>query len=106
MSVPSYKAVLKHLAAAPVALQQYFVHLPALVTQFPWEVSVAYQFILVESAQNRALYGGAAKLHRAHADVAYSVIGALHITRPSFLKHYEAIFGHPLPTATINKLKF
>ena len=106
MSIASYKAVLNHFAAAPVEVRQYFVHLPELVKQFPWEVSVAYQFVLVERAQNRALYGGAAKLHRAHADVAYSVIGTLYITRPSFLKYYEAIFGHQLPVATVNKLKF
>ena len=106
MAVPSTIAVLKHIAAAPVEVQMYFEHLPALVKDFPWEVAIAYQFVRVERAQNRALYGGVVKLHRAHGEVAEPYLGSLYITRESFLKHYATVFGQALPAATVSKLKF
>jgi hypothetical protein len=106
MAVTSYKAVLAHFNAAPAEVRAYFLHLPTLVQSFPWEVLMAYQFILVERGQNRALFGAAMKLHRADGTVAESTIEALHITRGSFLKHYETIVGAALPLPTVNKLKF
>lgn len=106
MTISSYKAVIAHFRAAPDEIQTYFALLPKLIESFPWEVAIAYQFILVERGQNRALFGAAMKLHRADGQVAESTIEALHITRPSFLKHYEIIVGAPLPSATVGKLKF
>lgn len=102
----SYKGVLAHFNLAPAEVRAYFPLLPKLVGILPWEVSIAYQFILVERGQNRALFGAAMKLHRANGVVAESAIESLHITRASFLKHYETIVGTPLPSATVVKLKF
>ena len=104
--VPSTKSVLKHFDSASEEIKRYFQHLPAIVTSFPWEVAIAYQFIRVEQAQNRALYGGAVKLHRADAELAGSMLDSLHITRGSFLTHYETVFGQPIPPSTVTKLKF
>jgi len=105
MSIPSVIAVIKHIKKSPQEIQDYFAHLPSLIPNYPWEVAIAYQFIRVERAQNRALYGGVVKLHRADGEVAGSMLDSLHITRDSFLKHYETIFGQALPAATVAQLK-
>ena len=106
MAIPSYKSVLKHYASVPADVQKYFGHLPSLIQSYDWDVCIAYQFIRVEFAQNRTLYGGVVKLHRAEANVADSMLYSLHITRASFLTLIETIFGAPLPDAVANKLKF
>jgi len=105
MAIPSYKAVLKHYASVPADVQKYFEHLPSLITNYDWDVCIAYQFICVETAQNRTLYGGVVKLHRAEASIAESMLYSLHITRASFLTLVETIFGAPIPPAVANKLK-
>jgi hypothetical protein len=106
MAIPSYKAVLKHYASVPADVQKYFSQLPPLIQNFNWDVCIAYQFIGVETAQNRILYGGVVKLHRADAYVADSMLYSLHVTRASFLELVANIFGKPLPDAVANKLKF
>ena len=106
MAIPSIKAVLKHFESAPDEVRNYFFHLPTLIKNYPWEVVIAYQFIRVEQAQNRTLYGGVVKLHRAHGELASAVIDSLHITRDSFVKYYATVFGQSLPVETISKLKF
>jgi hypothetical protein len=106
MAVPSYKAVLKHYASVPADVQRFFGHLPSLIQNYDWDVCIAYQFICVETAQNRTLYGGVVKLHQAEASVAESMLYPLHVTRASFLTLVETIFGAPLPVAVADKLKF
>jgi hypothetical protein len=106
MPVPSYKAVLKHYAGCSEEVRRFFPHLPQLIVpELPWEVGIAYQFIRVETGQNRAIYGGVVKLHRADAQIANSMLNTLHITRASFLELVETIFERPLPAATIALLK-
>jgi hypothetical protein len=34
------------------------------------------------------------------------MLDSLHITRDSFLKHYETVFGQAMPAPTVAKLKF
>ncbi len=106
MAIPSYKAVLKHYTSVPKDVQKYFDQLPSLIQNYDWDVCIAYQFIGVEAAQNRTLYGGVVKLHRADASVADSMLYSLHVTRASFLALVKNIFGKPLPDAVANKLKF
>jgi hypothetical protein len=106
MAIPSYKAVLKHYASLPADVQQFFVPLPSLIESYDWDVCIALQFIRVETAQNRTIYGGVVKLHRANAEIADSMLYSLHVTRASFLKLIETIFGAPLPVAIADKLKF
>jgi hypothetical protein len=106
MAIPSYKAVLKRYASVPTDVQKYFSQLPPLIQDCDWDVCIAYQFIHVETAQNRTLYGGVVKLHRADASVADSMLYSLHVTRASFLELVANIFGKPLPDAVANKLKF
>ncbi|HEV2112738.1 MAG TPA: hypothetical protein VGR50_01240 [Terriglobales bacterium] len=106
MPVPSYKAVLKRYDASPAHIQKYFEHLPRLIREFDWDVCIAYQFIRLETAQNRALYGGVVKMHRANSEVSSSVLRSLHLTRASFLTHVETIFEKPVPADVANKIKF
>jgi hypothetical protein len=106
MPVPSYKAVLKHYANAPDDVQRYFSQLPSLIEHYGWDVCIAYQFIRVETAQNRTLYGGVVKLHRADGEVAESMLYSLHVTRSSFVILVETIFGMRVPPAIAEKLKF
>ncbi len=82
------------------------MHLPSLIEKYPWEVSIAYQFIGVETAQNRTLSGGVMKLHSADPTVTDSMLHSLHITRDSFLALFSTIFGTPLPDSIAKKLKF
>jgi len=106
MAIPSYKAVLKHYASTPGDVQNYFKDLPLLIQDYDWDVCIAYQFIRVETAQNRTLYGGVVKLHGADPDIADSMLYSLHITRNSFLTLVETIFSAPLPVVVSDKLKF
>jgi hypothetical protein len=106
MAVPNYKAVLKHYSQCGHEIRGFFPHLPQLIVpSLPWEVSIAYQFIRVETGQNRAIYGGVVKLHRADAAIAESMLNTLHITRASFLELVRTVFGQPLPAATVLLLK-
>lgn len=105
MAIPSYKSVLKHYLAAPEDVKRYLGYLPFLIEHCDWDVCIAYQFIRVETAQNRILYCGVVKLHRAHGEVAGSVLYTKHITRGSFLELFKTIFGNPLPSAIAEKLK-
>ena len=102
----SYKAILKHYAAAPTEIQDYFEHVPALVQSFPYEVCIAYMFSRVERAQNMTLYCGVVKLHAAHTSVAQSVIQKQHITRDSFLDLFATVLGKPITPAIKAHLKF
>lgn len=106
MAISSYKAVLKHYKSVPKDVQHYFAYLPSLIENYNWDVCIAYQFICVETAQNRTLYGGVVKLHLADGSVADSMLFSLHITRASFLELVKNIFGKPLPDVVANKLKF
>jgi hypothetical protein len=106
MAIPSCKAVLKHYTSVPADVQKYFEQLPSLIQRNKLDVCIAYQFIRVETAQNRTLYGGVVKLHQAHGSVASSMVNSLRVTRALFLVLINNIFGKPLPDTIGNKLKF
>lgn len=105
MAIPSYIAVLKHYNTAPEDVKQYLVYLPLLVEKCDWDVCIAYQFIRIETAQNRTIYCGVVKLHHAHPQVAGGVMYSQHMTRKSFLDLFKTIYGHSLPNNIVDKLK-
>jgi len=72
---------------------------------FPCEVALAYLFLRTEKAQNRALYRGLVKLHRAYTEMAERVVNTHHLTRDSFLNMYKNVFGRALSAATVAKIK-
>jgi hypothetical protein len=106
MGYPSYKSLLKHYESLPEETRNYFGHLPSLLSSnLPWKVIIAYQFIQVETLQNRIIYCGIIKLHRAHKEVAGSILHSLHITRDDFLRLFQNIYGKSLEQTLVDKLK-
>jgi hypothetical protein len=106
MSTPSYKAVLKSYDSRSTNVQGYFSQLPLLLKgNFSYEVCLAYIFLRLETAQNRALYCGVVKIHRADSAIADKAINSQHLTREGFLKLYETVFGKPIPDSTLSLIK-
>lgn len=103
-TIPTYKALLKIYSALPVEVQEYFEHIPKLVKELPYEVSLAYSFLKIEQAQNRALYGGVVKVHRGDFEFVRRVMNFQHLTRDGFKELYKNVFGSVLPKATAEKL--
>lgn len=106
MTTPTYIAVLKRYNNSTEKVKGYFDQLPALVNGgFPYEVCLAYLFLRLEKAQNRALYCGVVKRHRASGEMADKAINSQHLTRDGFLKLYETVFGKAVPQATLKLVK-
>jgi len=87
------KSVIKRYNNCPLEIQNYFSAFPSLAQDHDWEVSLSYQFGLVERAHNMALYCGVVKLHRVATELARKAIEAQHITRDHFKEICKTIFG-------------
>ncbi|MBA7556131.1 hypothetical protein ES705_48829 [subsurface metagenome] len=70
-------------------VRKYFEHLPNLIQNYPYEVSLAYIFLQTEKAQNRTIYCGVVKIHRAQSTIASGIINSRHMTREGFLELYK-----------------
>lgn len=103
--IPTKKALIKIYDQLPSEVQEYFEHIPKLVNEFPYDVSIAYSFLKIEQAQNRTLYGGVVKLHRGEAKFVRRVMNFQHLTRDGFREIYKNVFGEPLSRATTENLK-
>lgn len=99
----TYKGVIAEFQRQPKGVQDYFGHLPGLITTFDFDVAIAYAHSQVELCHNMLLYCGLAKLHRADTAVAGRVVEANHLTRETFQKLFDNIFGKPI-TPAIQKL--
>lgn len=104
-SAATYKSVQKYFDGCSSSVKWYFDQIPSLLPHYPYEVTLAYLFLRTERAQNRALYCGVMKLHRANADVADAAVSAQHLTRDGFIDLYKNVFGHELAKATLLKIK-
>lgn len=103
--IPTYKALLKFYECRPVEIKNHFVHLPKLVNDgLPYDIAIAYSFLKIEQAQNRALYGGVVKIHRGNAEFVRRLMNFQHLTRDGFKDLYKNVFGHPLKEVTATKL--
>lgn len=103
--IPSYKALLALYNAKPEEIKYHFQHLPKLVSdELPYDIAIAYSFLKIEQAQNRALYGGVVKIHRGNAELAKRVINIQHLTRDGFKALYTNIFGGHLQDVIVKKL--
>ncbi|MCC6140945.1 MAG: hypothetical protein IT389_10065 [Nitrospira sp.] len=102
--VPSYKSLLKIYEMSPNEVKGHFQHIPKLISGLPYEVALAYSFLKVEQAQNRALYGGVVKVHRGDAEFVRRVMNFQHLTRDGFKEIFANVFGSPLSKATAAKL--
>lgn len=104
-SAATYRSVLKHFNASSDPVKWYFDQVPSLLPNYPYEVTLAYLFLRTERAQNRALYCGVVKLHRASGTVADAAVSAQYLTRDGFIDLYKNVFGHDLPKTTRVKIK-
>lgn len=101
MAIPSYKALLKCYQAKSEQVQGHFEHLPKLINNdLPYVIAIAYCFLKIEQAQNRALYGGVVKVHRCNAEFARRLMNFQHLTRDGFRDLFKNVFGKPLKEST------
>jgi len=106
MIVPgSWRGVRKRFHEAPNEVTDYFEPIPEMIEKYPWEVSIAYAFSLLEKSHNRSLYAGSVKLHRADPAVAQSFVDQQHMTRASFQVLFKNVFGHSIPEDLVDLLK-
>ena len=103
--VKSKRGLLKVYSNCSPQLQEFFVHLPALIQGFPMDVALAYAFARLELGQNLALYCGVVKLHRADAELARTAVGTQHMTREGFLLLFFTVLGFEVPKAASQALK-
>lgn len=98
IDVPAtWRGVRNRFRDAPDEVTNYFEPIPELVERHPWEVAIAYAFAQLEKAHNRALYIGAAKLHRANTTIARNMVDSQHITRKFFNRLFANVFGRHVP---------
>ncbi len=103
--VLNYKALLKIYEKQPEEVRGHCEHIPNLIENFPsYEAALAYAFLKIEQAQNRALYGGVVKLHRGDAEFVRRVMNHQHLTRDGFKDLYKNVFGTSLSKPTAAKL--
>lgn len=104
-TIPSYKALLRHYEAKSEQVRNHFECLPKLINDgLPYEIAIAYCFLKIEQAQNRALYGGVVKVHRCNAEFARRLMNVQHLTRDGFRALFKNVFGKPLKDATVSMI--
>lgn len=101
----SYKGVQRRFDACPPEVKAYFQHVPTLIRDYPWEVLVAYLFMRVETAHNRAIHGGVVKLHRADVSVVTAVLDDHRMTRSDFVRLLQTVTDRKMPKELGGKLK-
>lgn len=107
MNAPaSYKTVIKKYKACPKTIVDFYDGFEGLVTDYVYEVSVAFVFLKLEQAYNRSLYGGVRKLHRVNAQMAAAVMSKQHLTREGYLELFKNVFGQDLDSSVVEKIKF
>lgn len=94
MNIPgTKKTLIRRFEECPKEIQTYFEHLPKLIDEFPYEVSLSYLFYRVEYAHNMTLYCGVTKVHEGQKDVVSNIIHNHHLTRDGFSNLFESVFG-------------
>jgi hypothetical protein len=84
----------------------FFFDIPALVkSNFSLDIILAYVFFRLEQGQHQALYCGARKLHKTESDLPRTPIDVQHMTRDTYCKMFENIFGFSIDDNTLNSIK-
>ncbi len=103
---PTYRSILKNFEARSEHVKGYFCDLSNLLRDgYGYEIILAYLFLKVEQAQNRALYGGVVKVHRGQAVFCKKIINQQHLTRDGFKNLYKNVFGHNVNKGTSEKIE-
>ncbi len=106
MKIPATKkGVKKCFNRAPQEVRGYFCHLPKLIDQFPYSVSLYYLFANVEYAHNMCLYCSVVKIHQANKTIASNVIQKQHLTREGFDKLFETVIGKKIDNKIADKIR-
>ncbi len=106
MAIPrTWKGVVQQFNQADSDIQAYFPHLPSLIEQYPWDVSLAYAFTRIELMKHMTIYCGIVKLYRADGDVAWKALEGEHISRKQFKALFEKVFGQPIKDSVLQKLE-
>ena len=106
MAIPgTWRGIIHRYNACSSEVKVYFSHFPSLAENYPWDVSIAYMFSLVELAQNMAIYCGVVKLHKVNGTMARTAINNQHMTRGVFKELYKSIFGKPLRASVVKKIE-
>lgn len=106
INAKTYIGVLKEFNKLPEDIKKYFSDAPSLIENYSFEVVIAYLYLKIEQAQNRILYGGVVKRHKADKDVASKIINSHHLTRDGFKLLYKNIFKEELSKEIIKQLEF
>lgn len=105
MAPSGYKALVKEFNALPREIREYFEDADDLIEDGRYEISIAYLFQKVESAQNMALYCGMVKLHRVDKEIARAALDRQHMTRKFVQDMVCNIFGKSLPKKTVEAIE-
>ena len=103
--VSTWKKVLTKYNTSSNEVQYYFQHLPKLIKSGLYEICITYIFAQIELAHNMSIYCGLLKLHKCDRELTMLAIEKQHITRESFKKLYENVFGQPISKITIDILE-
>ena len=104
MAAPRTPAILRQFDNLPSEIKSYFNDFPELAPQFPWNVTIAYLFSLVETAHNMTIYCRVVKRHKVDASLAWAALEHHHMTRPGFHELYETVFGKRLSRKTADNI--
>lgn len=105
MTIPNYKAIIRHFDASPEEIKNFFKHTPKLVTDFDYQVAIGYVFLRTELGLNRSIYCGVVKLHRGEAELCRRIVNVQHMTREGFLALFKNVYGKELPMGVRSKIK-
>lgn len=105
MTAKSRRGLINRFQELSIPVAGHFEHLPRLVSDFPLSVSLAYTFLQLELAQNRALYQGTVKLHKVDVSMTRRAIGSQHMTRKGFESLFSSVFSYVVPQGIAQCLK-
>ena len=72
---------------------------PLVQSDFSLQVVLSYVFFRLEQGLHVTLFCGARKLHKIDGELAWKALDSQHMTRETFQKYFETIFGAPLAPA-------
>jgi hypothetical protein len=99
----TWKGVRARFEGASPEVRGYFVHYPALLAGFPWDVSMGYMFTKLEQVHRLAIYCGVVKLHSVDGHLAWAAVDAWYMLRADFRRMFSVVFGVSLQDQTLTE---
>ena len=101
----TYRDVLKKYEQAPAFIQDYFKHLPGLVKNYPWNVSIGYVFTRIEYTKHMTIYCGILKLHGADSTLTWNALKRIYMSREKFIELFNTVYGQQIESSILKKLQ-